>query len=445
MTQPKIFVLDTNVLLHDSRAIYKFDEHTVVIPIYVIEEVDQFKKELSERGRHARSLARELDRLREQNGHSLQEGVELEAGGRLIVAVPEDPKLWRKRDNRAMDHAIMGTAIEWRDAHPDAKVVFVTMDSNLRIRADAMGLIAENYEGGRLRVAELYSGVFTIETAKEFVDALGKREAVPLDELDVDPELLHPNAGIVLKNADQPRHTALGRFIEGDGQVAPLRAPREGAWGIRPRNLEQTFALDMLLDPDIHLVTLVGKAGTGKTLLAVAAGLQTVLDEGAFARLVVSRPIFPLGRDVGYLPGTLEEKLNPWMQPIFDNLEYIFGTARRRMSDHRDTAELLSSGLVQIEPLTYIRGRSLPNQYLIVDEAQNLTPHEVKTVITRAGAGTKIVLTGDPDQIDNPYVDSASNGLTIVAERFRQESVGGHVMLMKGERSELAERATQLL
>ncbi|HJL24940.1 MAG TPA: PhoH family protein, partial [Polyangiaceae bacterium LLY-WYZ-15_(1-7)] len=186
-------------------------------------------------------------------------------------------------------------------------------------------------------------------------------------------------------------------------------------------------------------------AGTGKTLLAVAAGLQTVLEEGTFARLVVSRPIFPLGRDVGYLPGTLEEKLNPWMQPIFDNLEYIFTSARRRMMDHRDYHELVASGTLQIEPLTYIRGRSLPNQYLIVDEAQNLTPHEVKTVITRAGQNTKIVLTGDPDQIDNPYVDSASNGLTIVAERFRTEKIGAHVTLVKGERSELAERATQLL
>ncbi len=443
MQQPKIFVLDTNVLLHDPHAIFKFEENTVVIPIYVIEEVDQFKKELSERGRNARSLARTLDRLRESNT-SLQDGVQLDEGGTLIVFVPEDPKLWRNRDNRAMDHAIMGTALELRDSKPESKIVFVTMDSNLRICADAMGLIAENYEGGRLRVGELYSGVYTLDVAKDLVDLLGKREAVPLSELEL-PEELHPNACIVLRDSNHERHTALGRYRESEQVIAPLRVSREGAWGIRPRNLEQYFALDMLLDPTIHLVTLVGKAGTGKTLLAVAAGLQNVLEEGAFARLVVSRPIFPLGRDVGYLPGTLEEKLNPWMQPIFDNLEYIFGAARRRMSDHRDHQELLASGVIQIEPLTYIRGRSLPNQYLIVDEAQNLTPHEVKTVITRAGANTKIVLTGDPDQIDNPYVDSASNGLTIVAERFRQEAIGAHVMLQKGERSELAERATQLL
>jgi PhoH-like ATPase len=214
---------------------------------------------------------------------------------------------------------------------------------------------------------------------------------------------------------------------------------------VRPRNLEQYFALDMLLSPDIHLLTLVGKAGTGKTLLAIAAGLQSVVQEGTYSRILVSRPIFPMGRDVGYLPGTVEEKLNPWMQPIFDNLEYIFSSGRGRMSEHRNYEDLISSGVIQVEPLTYIRGRSLPNQFLVVDEAQNLTPHQVKTVITRCGAETKIVLTGDPYQIDNPYVDAASNGLTVVAQRFQNENIGAHVTLSKGERSELAERATQLL
>ena len=443
---PKIFVLDTNVLLHDPRAIFKFEENTVVIPIYVIEEIDGFKKELSERGRNARQTARFLDELRAQNGHTLQEGVLLENGdeGRLVVAVPTHPdELWKRRDNKQMDNAIMRTALELRDSNPDRPVVFVTMDSNLRIRADAMGLRAENYEGGRLRGRDLYTGIVTLSVPKEAVDALGKREVLDARELDLGPGV-HPNAGIVLKDRDHPRHTALGRYDASEDRVVPLRVGRDGAWGVRPRNLEQYLALDMLLDPDVHLVSLVGKAGTGKTLMAVAAGLQTVLDDGAFQRLVVSRPIFPLGRDVGYLPGTLEEKLNPWMQPIFDNLEYIFAGSRRR-SDVRDYAELVRNGTLQVEPLTYIRGRSLPNQFLIVDEAQNLTPHEVKTVITRAGANTKIVLTGDPDQIDNPYVDAASNGLTIVAERFRGEAVGAHVTLVKGERSELAERATQLL
>ena len=447
----KIFVLDTNVLLHDSRAIYKFEENTVVIPIYVIEEIDSFKKELSERGRNARELARTLDDLREANGHSLQTGVPIPShskgpNGTLIVGVPKggSSDLMRHRDNRQMDHAIMNTALELRDAHPDRRVVFVTMDSNLRIRADVLGLRAEGYEHGQVSVRELYSGVIELPTTKALVDRLGKREAVEAAAVGL-PENVHPNACVVLAEAERPKHTALGRYVPKKGTVEPLRVGREGAWGIRPRNLEQYFALDMLLDPDVHLLTLVGKAGTGKTLLAVAAGLQAVLDERNYARLVVSRPIFPLGRDIGYLPGTLEEKLNPWMQPIFDNLEYIFTARHHPASDYRDYEELLREGMLQIEPLTYIRGRSLPNQFLIVDEAQNLTPHEMKTIVTRAGANTKIVLTGDPEQIDNPYVDSASNGLTILAERFRNEEIAGHVTLVKGERSPLAERATKLL
>ncbi len=444
MSSPKIYVLDTNVLIHDPNAIHKFEDNTVIIPIFVIEEIDQFKKELSERGRNARQLARSLDKLRDSNGHSLQEGVELEGGGKLVVAVPEDQKEWRSRDNQSMDRAIMKTALRYRDQNPDRRVVFVTMDSNLRIRADAFGLHAENYEGGRLRIDELYAGSYVIDSDKRTVDLLGQKEIVPGGAVEL-PEGIHPNAGIVLRDRAHEKHTALGRYNLESNEIRPLRVPREGAWGVRARNLEQYFALDVLLDPEVHLVTLVGKAGTGKTLLAVAAGLQSVFDEGTSARLVVSRPIFPLGRDVGYLPGTLEEKLNPWMQPIFDNLEYIFTSARRQMRDHRDYHELVASGVLQIEPLTYIRGRSLPNQYLIVDEAQNLTPHEVKTVITRAGVNTKVVLTGDPDQIDNPYVDAASNGLSFVAQRFRREALAGHVTLRKGERSSLAETATKLL
>jgi PhoH-like ATPase len=277
----------------------------------------------------------------------------------------------------------------------------------------------------------------------EQVDQLAKRQPIPLGELpDSD---LFPNACIVLTDASNPKHTALGRVDVHGGQLTPLRVPREGAWGVKPRNLEQTFALDLLLDDKIQLVTLVGRAGTGKTLLAVAAGLRKVVFEGVHARLLVSRPVFPLGRDVGYLPGTIEEKLNPWMQPIFDNLEYIFATGGGRLDAGRSYEELIAAGTIQVEPLTYIRGRTLPNQFLIVDEAQNLTPHEVKTIITRCGTDTKIVLTGDPDQIDNPYVDSQSNGLTTVAERFKAERIGGHVTLSKGERSELAERASQLL
>jgi PhoH-like ATPase len=248
-----------------------------------------------------------------------------------------------------------------------------------------------------------------------------------------------------LRDVANDKHTVLGRYDVKTQSIQALRLGREGIWGVRPRNAEQAFACDLLLDDNVRLVTLVGRAGTGKTLMALASGLQKVLSEGAYARLLVSRPIMPLGRDVGYLPGTIEEKLNPWMRPIFDNLEYIFTTGAGRFDAGRSYEELLGAGTIQVEPLTYIRGRTLPHQFLIVDEAQNLTPHEVKTIITRCGAETKIVLTGDPDQIDNPYVDAASNGLTTVAERFKSESIAGHVTLFKGERSELAERATELL
>lgn len=438
----KTYVLDTNVVLHDPLAVYKFEDNAVVLPIFVIEEVDQFKKELSELGQNARHLSRILDELRTQNGHTLDQGVPLEStGGELRVAVPPNmPK--RARGPGEMDRFILQMALDLRDANPDQPLVFVTMDTNLRIRADALGLRAETYEGGRVSIDELYSGIVTVDVDCGVVDQLAKREPVDPSVLGVD---VYPNAGVVLRERDRPRHTALGRFDPKGGAIVPLRVGRDGVWRVRPRNLEQYFALDMLLSPDIHLVTLVGKAGTGKTLLAIAAGLQSVVQDAAYSRMLVSRPIFPMGRDVGYLPGTVEEKLNPWMQPIFDNLEYIFSSGRGRMSEYRNYEELIASGVIQVEPLTYIRGRSLPNQFLVVDEAQNLTPHQVKTVITRCGADTKIVLTGDPYQIDNPYVDAASNGLTVVAQRFQNETIGAHVTLSKGERSELAERATQLL
>jgi PhoH-like ATPase len=438
----KTYVLDTNVVLHDPLAVYKFEDNSVVLPIFVIEEVDQFKKELSELGQNARHLSRILDELRDQNGRSLDQGVPLETtGGELRVAVPA--KMPRRSGGAGeMDRFILQMALDLRDQNPEEPLIFVTMDTNLRIRADALGLKAETYEGGRISIDELYSGVITVDVDREVVDQLAKRELVDASVLDVEP---YPNAGVVLRERSQPRHTALGRFDAKSGAIVPLRVGREGVWRVRPRNLEQYFALDMLLSPEIHLVTLVGKAGTGKTLLAIAAGLQSVVQDGAYSRMLVSRPIFPMGRDLGYLPGTVEEKLNPWMQPIFDNLEYIFSNGRGRMSEHRNYEELVASGIIQVEPLTYIRGRSLPHQFLVVDEAQNLTPHQVKTVITRCGAETKIILTGDPYQIDNPYVDAASNGLTVVAQRFRDENIGAHVTLSKGERSELAERATQLL
>jgi PhoH-like ATPase len=440
----KTYVLDTNVLLHDPQALYKFEDNDVIIPIYVIEEIDRFKKDASELGRNARAISRTIDDLRDRSNGSLQQGIVLDSGGSMRVAVPADALEWKSPDNAAMDHAILKTALQVRDADQSLPTVFVTMDSNLRIRADALGLCAENYEGGRVAIDELYSGVVEGIASAAAVDKLGGRQNVSIADVTSDHEI-PANACLVLRDAAQNNHTALGRRYKDTEEIRPLRVPKEGAWGVRPRNKEQNFAIDLLLDDAVNLVTLVGKAGTGKTLLAIACGLKKVVEEGVYARLLVSRPIFPLGRDIGYLPGDLEEKLNPWMQPIFDNLEYIFTTGSARMSQARSYVELVASGIIEVEPLTYIRGRSLPNQFLIVDEAQNLTPHEVKTIITRCGNDTKIVLTGDPYQIDNPYVDSESNGLTVLAERFRAEAIAGHVTLRKGERSELAERATQLL
>ena len=434
----KNYVLDTNVLLHDPHAMFRFEDNNVIIPIYAIEEVDQFKREGSERGRNARSIARLLDELRDRGG-SLSNGVSLDSGGILRVAVPSKRlELPSAIDHTAMDQAILQTAFDVRENDGGRPTVFVTMDTNLRIRADALGMVAQTYENQRANVEELTSGMVDVEVDGEEIDAFFRDgRFVPRDAS------WAPNTCLLLRDRSNPSHTALGRFDAIKRAIVSLRVPREGVIGVRPRNKEQSFAFDLLLDESIRLVTLVGKAGTGKTLLALAAGLKRTVEDGLYTRMLVSRPVMPLGRDIGFLPGDVDEKLNPWMQPIFDNLEFLFSTGSRK--GPRAYAELLESGQIQVEPLTYIRGRSLPQQFIIVDEAQNLTPHEVKTIITRSGDGTKIVLTGDPGQIDNPYVDSASNGLTIAADKFRGEKLAAHIVLSKGERSDLAELAANLL
>ncbi len=460
----KNYVLDTNILLHDPYAIFKFDDNNVIIPIYVIEEVDQFKREGSERGRNARHVVRLLDDLRETGG-SLSKGVMIKSGGILTVAVPSSrPELPTAIDKAAMDAAILQTAFQVREADPTQPTVFVTMDTNLRIRADALGMVSETYENQRAQPERVDTGVTDVEVSADEIDTFfqdGKLAAPPhliAPEKGAEQLLegtresrsklaaanyLIANASVLLRDRANASHTALGRYDAGKREVIALRTPREGVIGVRPRNKEQSHALDILLDENIRLVTLVGKAGTGKTLLALAAGLKRTVEDGIYTRMLVSRPVMPLGKDIGFLPGDVDEKLNPWMQPIFDNLEFLFSSGTRK--GPRAYAELLDSGQLQVEPLTYIRGRSLPQQYIIVDEAQNLTPHEVKTIITRSGDGTKIVLTGDPGQIDNPYVDSASNGLSVAADRFRGEKLAAHIVLTRGERSELAELAANLL
>ncbi|MBX5483133.1 MAG: PhoH family protein [Myxococcaceae bacterium] len=437
----KNFVLDTNVLLHDPRSIYSFEDNTVIIPIYVIEEIDQFKRDLSELGRNARQVARILDAHRSEG--SLAEGVPLPNGGTLKVAFTQRELPRSMADGQLMDNRILAVAIDLMERETDSQVLFITKDTNLRIRADALGLQAQDFDTERVEITELYTGYAEITVPGELVDQMYKPNA----EIEVPgQDKLFPNQFILLKDEANPSHTAMGRLNGHRGKVVPLyRLVKEGTWGLRPRNMEQAFTLDLLLNDDIKLVTIVGKAGTGKTLLAIAAGLHKTTEEGTFQKMLVSRPVFPLGRDIGYLPGDVEQKLNPWMQPIFDNVEFLMNLSRADKKAGRGYHELIDLGILEIEPLTYIRGRSIPNQYIVVDEAQNLTPHEVKTIITRVGDGTKIVLTGDPFQIDNPYVDSTNNGLVHVVNRFKNEKIAGHITMTKGERSALAELAANLL
>lgn len=437
----KNYVLDTNVLLHDPQSIFKFEDNHVLIPIYVIEEIDTFKRDAGERGRNARAVVRHLDGLRETGG-CLSQGVPVGEGGTLTVHVPEKrPVLSIALNPSSADHSIMQTAIELRNGAPDVPTVFVTMDVSLRIRADALGLATEPYENQTVDPDALKSTIFEVTLSSEDLDTFFKKGFVEPREGATYPA----NASVMLRGPNAHDRTGLCRY---DAQKKGFRAlitPREGVAGIRPRNREQAFALDLLLDDTVQLVTLLGRAGTGKTLLALAAGLSRVVEDGAYSRLLISRPIMPLGRDIGFLPGDVDEKLGPWMQPLYDNLEYLLVAGGNKRRGYRGFEELLDSGQIQVEPLTYIRGRSLPQQFVIVDEAQNLTPHEVKTVVTRCGEGTKIVLTGDPYQIDNPYVDVSSNGLSVVADRLKDETIAGHIQLTKGERSELSNLAATKL
>ncbi len=436
----KNYVLDTNILLHDPHAIFKFEDNTVVLPIHVLEEVDTFKKESTERGRNARMVARLLDELRTKG--SLSDGVATTEGGLLRVQVPKTrPRLDVAINPTSPDHMILQTALEVRAAFPERPTIFVTMDVNLRVRADALGLPSETYENESVSLEALDTGAVELTVDDATFSQFSEHGAIAPPE----GASLYANVCVVLRDRSERPKTALGRFVADRNQVVALKVPREGVMGIKPRNPEQSFALDLLLDDSVRLVTLMGTAGTGKTLVAMAASLKRVLDDGTYTRVLVSRPVMPMGRDLGFLPGSMEEKLNPWMQPVFDNLEFLLMSGGARQQRIRGYEELMDRGQLQVEPLTYIRGRSLPHQYVIVDESQNLTPHEVKTIVTRCGEGTKIVLTGDPHQIDNPYVDSSSNGLSFTAHRLKGEPLVGHVLLTKGERSALANVAAAKL
>ena len=434
----KIFVLDTNVLLFDPTAFRKFGKNTVFIPLIVIEEIDRFKKDQNENGRSARNFSRYIDDLRQRG--SLANGVVLDSGGTLIISV--DRHVDSKNlpiDLSINDNLILSSALAFKLDGED--VLLVTKDINLRLKADILSVAAEDY--GQLDIAldELYSGQRTFEISAERLKEYEANRFILLEE---DEQMgVFANEYFILQEFHNPRRRLLGRYHQGKKGIVPLISLREGIWGIYPKNVEQQFALDALLNDEIALVSLVGKAGTGKTLLAIAAGLEKTIAQGKYSRLLVSRPIQPMGRDLGFLPGDVNEKLAPWMQPIFDNMDFLFNQNRKQAGTSYE--ELINQGMLHIEPLTYIRGRSIPGQYLIVDEAQNLSPHEVKTIVTRAGEGTKIVLTGDCQQIDSPYLDETNNGLAYVVDRLKTEDIIGHTTLRIGERSPLSEVASKLL
>ena len=431
----KNYILDTNVLLHDPTSLYNFEENHVLLPIEVLEEIDHFKREATELGQNARTVSRDLDTLRGKG--RLSEGVPLDNGGRLRILIT--PENGRPAFGNNVDNRIVAQALAIQKVDPSVRTILVTKDINLRIKADALGLEAEDYETDRVFITDLYTGVFELKISTEQMTSFRSNDELALPS----GSRYFPNEYCTLTEEANPKRTALAKVDATAAKLVPILDAREGVWGIKPRNREQHFAFDALLDDRIKLVTLMGKAGTGKTLLAMAAGLKRTTVDREYRRLVVARPTISVGKEIGFLPGTLEEKLNPWMQPIHDALELL--SDMNMGHEHRRSADLMRSGSIVVEALSYIRGRSIANQFMVIDEAQNLTPIEAKTLITRVGPGTKVIFTGDPYQIDNPYVDSSSNGFNYVVSRFREHAIAAHIELQKGERSELAELAANIL
>lgn len=441
----KIFILDTNVLIHNPQSLFSFAEHRVVIPIVVIEEIDNFKKGVDEKSRNARQIGRYLDSLRAKG--SLQDGVPTEHGGIIQITVNKDVTDTASRlfflDRN--DNLIIGTALYFKNKFPDSDVTLISKDANVRIKADSVGINAENYETDTIKFDEFYTGWETIEVDRSVFEELAAKKYIPNSFGEFYP---HEFVRLVDKE-DHSKARNLRYMSSSNTFYLPQSYTGQEVYGIKARNFEQEMALDLLLDDSIRLVSLSGIAGTGKTLLAMAAGLQKVVEDNKYSRLVVSRPISPLGKDLGYLPGSKAEKFNPWMQPIYDNMDILLSLHDDKHNDSPkgkkkpSIFDFIDYGFLELEPLTYIRGRSLPDQFIIIDEAQNLTPHEMKTIITRAGENTKLVLTGDPYQIDIPYLDSQSNGLSVAVEKLKGEDLVGHITLQKGERSKLADLAAK--
>jgi len=443
----RIVVLDTNVLLHDPQSIFAYPKDEVVIPAIVLEEIDSKKRLADELGRNARSVSRLLDKIKEEG--QLHSGIELPSGGVIRVELnhrnfAQVQELFGEITN---DHRIIAVAMNYhveQQAKPEEdrkQVLLVSKDVLMRIKADVLGLAAKDYiSDPSLYADDRYNGFFTLHVHPSVIDEFYSYRYLMINSLGL-KQRLNPHEFVILKDELGTTKSALLKVNMNATKLEPLYLSNEPVWGITARNAQQRMALELLMNDDVPLVTLTGKAGTGKTLLALAAGLLKVEDEHKYKKLLIARPVVPMGKDIGYLPGEKEEKLRPWMQPIYDNLEYLFDTKKSGDIDKI----LMGLGSIHVEALTYIRGRSIPGQFIIIDEAQNLTSHEIKTIVSRVGEGSKIVLVGDPEQIDHPYLDSMSNGLTYVVERFKQESLSGHIALEKGERSKLAQLAADLL
>ncbi len=433
----KIYVLDTNVLLSDFNAIFAFKANDVVIPLKVLEEIDKHKKRQDGVGANARQVIRELDKLREKG--SLVGGAKL--GGRkgsLSVRGYGNVKLPADMDMLDPDNQILATVLSCFSDQTNSSVVLVSQDINVRVKADALGIVAEDYTTNQIveKAEEVYTGFTQHLVDDAMIDRFYSGEKMFLEEKDIK---LHPNEFVMLVSNANEKKTALCRFKNYNHPLSKVKDYKEGIWDVRAKNKEQQFALDLLMDQDVKIVSLVGKAGCGKTLIALAAALKQTLDDGVYKKIIVSRPVQPMGRDIGFLPGTLEEKMMPWIAPIQDNLEFLMGDDKEHMKT------LQEQGTIEIEALTFIRGRSISNAFIIIDEAQNLTMHELKTIITRVGEDTKIILTGDIEQIDSAFLDATNNGLTYAVEKFKPFELAGHVSLQKGERSAVATLAASVL